>query len=100
MILFEYKYVLFFASAIASLFMVALKTSEDFKSANEFVVEREQNQVEDLPPAENLLLATGYRTGSSFLGELFNQNEDVFYVRVINFDNFVIRKNIFLAFRA
>ena len=35
---------------------------------------------EDLPPAENVLLATGYRTGSSFLAELFNQNDDVFYV--------------------
>ena len=35
---------------------------------------------EDLPPAENVLLATGYRTGSSFFAELFNQNDDVFYV--------------------
>ena len=34
-----------------------------------------------LPAAENVLLATGYRTGSSFLAEIFNQNEDVFYVR-------------------
>ena len=89
MILFENKYVFIFASAAASLFMVTLKASDNDKSTEivEFVVEREQIQFEDLPPAENVLLATGYRTGSSFLGELFNQNEDVFYV----IKNFVIR---------
>ena len=82
MILFENKYVFIFASAAASLFMVTLKASDNDRSTaiDELVVEREQIQFEDLPPAENLLLATGYRTGSSFLGELFNQNEDVFYV--------------------
>jgi len=43
-------------------------------------VKKEKRRIVDLPPAENVLLATGYRTGSSFLGELFNQNDDVFYV--------------------
>ena len=42
---------------------------------------------EDLPPAENVLLATGYRTGSSFFAELFNQNDDVLYVRIICINN-------------
>lgn len=98
MVLFDYKYVIIFAFAVPSLFMIALKASENAKYAaiDEFVVKREQSQFDDLPPAENVLLATGYRTGSSFLGELFNQNEDVFYV----INNFMVSWNPILAVRA
>ena len=49
--------------------------------------EEQTDYYEDLPPAENVLLATGYRTGSSFFAELFNQNDDVLYVRIICINN-------------
>ena len=80
--IFEYKNVFIFASAVASLFIVALNisTNQEFVEEKEFEVKKEKRRIVDLPPAENVLLATGYRTGSSFLGELFNQNDDVFYV--------------------
>ena len=51
----------------------------DLLSSDIFPVWRNGSS-DDLPPAENVLLATGYRTGGSFFGELFNQNDDVFYV--------------------
>ena len=82
MILFEYKEVLIFSSAIASLFIVIFNASEneEFFAYQTYVTEKEKIHIENLPPAENVLLVTGYRTGSSFLGELFNQNDDVFYL--------------------
>ena len=40
-------------------------------------------KIEELPQAENVLLATGYRTGSTFFAELFNQNDEVFYVSTV-----------------
>lgn len=67
---------------ILLLFVWAAFFSEiTFYKVHEFY---EQNyeviKIEELPPAENVLLATGYRTGSSFFAELFNQNDEVFYV--------------------
>ena len=53
----------------------------------EIYTEEVTDYYEDLPPAENVLLATGYRTGSSFFAELFNQNDDVLYVRKICINN-------------
>ena len=73
-----YKYVLIFAFSFASLFMILLNVSEN--EDLRIKIEIEEIQTENLPPAANVLLAAGYRTGSSFLGELFNQNDDVFYL--------------------
>jgi hypothetical protein len=66
-------FVVFFILIIASYYAIT-KTQDNLTSENL------HEPIEDLPPAENVLLWTGYRTGSSFFGQLFNQNDDVFYV--------------------
>ena len=71
----------FLISIFASLYAIT-------KTEDNLTRENLQEEIEDLPPAKNVLLWTGYRTGSSFFGELFNQNDDVFYVR----NNFRWRK--------
>ena len=37
-------------------------------------------QTTQKPPKTNVLLITAHRSGSTFLGELFNQNNDAFYM--------------------
>jgi hypothetical protein len=71
----QIKIVVFCVMACASFYLINLTPNSKRSFTEELTVYQE-----DLPPAENLLLATGYRTGSSFISELFNQNDDVFYV--------------------
>ena len=71
------KFALFYVFFCASLYLIFLKENFTDYFANKLAFYEE-----DFPPAENVLLATGYRTGSSFFAELFNQNDDVFYVIV------------------
>jgi hypothetical protein len=71
----QLKIVVFSVIACASFYLINLTLTSKRSYTEEITVYQE-----DLPPAENVLLATGYRTGSSFFAELFNQNDDVFYV--------------------
>ena len=71
----QIKIVVFCVMSCASFYLINLTPNSKRSFTEELTVYQE-----DLPPAENLLLATGYRTGSSFISELFNQNDDVFYV--------------------
>ena len=71
----QIKIVVFCVIACASFYLINLTLNFKRSYTEEITVYQE-----DLPPAENVLLATGYRTGSSFFAELFNQNDDVFYV--------------------
>ena len=66
-------------------FFLTERTDRHYIQTNVFIIrsgeEKEQEkQIKKSLPAENVLLATGYRTGSSFFAELFNQNDDIFYV--------------------
>ena len=71
----KFKYALFYVFFCASLYLIFLT-----ENSTDFFAEKLDFYEEDLPPAENVLLATGYRTGSSFFAEIFNQNDEVFYV--------------------
>ena len=68
----------FFIFICTSLYLI----SGTLQSTNNIIKEI-ADYTEDLPPAENVLLATGYRSGSSFFAELFNQNDDVLYVKIL-----------------
>ena len=78
----EIIFVVFCILISASLYAID-RITDSINNLNE---EIREDLAEDLPPAEGVLLLTGYRTGSSFFGELFDQNDDVFYVRN-NFTN-------------
>ena len=74
----QVKFAVFYIFICSSLYLI----TRTLYSTN-YVTEELTFYTEDLPPAENVLLATGYRTGSSFFAELFNQNDDVFYVKIL-----------------
>ena len=71
------KFAIFYIFICASLYLITLMA--DFKKNSK---DLQPIYKENLPPAENVLLAAGYRSGSSFLAELFNQNDEVFYVKI------------------
>ena len=77
------KSVILFLFAIFGIFFLSETSGKEFHERNLSIRIKnyeEELRIEELPPAENVLLATGYRTGSSFFAELFNQNDEVFYV--------------------
>ena len=53
--------------------------SENEANASDLLVSNDENDETEISAAENVILLTAHRSGSSFLGEYFNQNKDIFY---------------------